>query len=136
MSSYSYQIDRNVCVVAFEGEVTFELMLRALKEYTADPEFRADMPRIFDLRRYTDVMGLRDLMRAAEMAAELHPAGRKRKIAVVCGDAMFEHIVKLYREVLRQRRDDATVEIQFFLNMEGAWAWVGEVRPSGNVDRV
>lgn len=129
MSSYSYFFDKGVCVAAFEGNVTFELLVRALKDYSARAEFDVDMPRILDFRLSTDVMGFDDLVRAAEVAARVHEGGTRRLIAIVCGDTMFEKIVKLYREVLRHRKDESRVLIEFFLVMDDAWAWIAANRP-------
>jgi len=124
MSSYSYRIDRDVCVVVIEGRVTFEVAAAAHKEYSLHPDFHIDIPRILDLRRCTDMMGLSDMMRTAEAAAKFNSGSKRRLIAAVCGDAMFEHLVKIYRDVVKQRRDAAIVEIEFFLDMEEAWAWI------------
>jgi len=124
LQNFSYQIERGVVVATFAGPITYDLLSGALKTTMSDPNYRLGMPRIVDLSRQTDVMGLDDLMRLADLDLETQGEVKRRQIAVVCADAEFGRIVKLYRDLVMLRPKGQHVEVEFFLNMKAAWAWV------------
>lgn len=128
MSNNTFEFRNGVCLATFDGDPTVDVVVPALEALAAERQFSPGMPQILDLRHHTNIDGIDGLMEIARTAALIHAGAKRRLVAVVCGDAMFEKIVKLYREILRQRRDDTAVDIEFFLDLDDAWAWIAADR--------
>ena len=128
---YVYRIERGVAIIEVSGEQTLDGTVEVNARLFADPAFRVDMPKIYDTRRQTSFIGLKDMIRLRDELGRLNPSrGVKRRLGFVAHDAMVEKVMKLYGEIYQLSAESGALDIKVFTSLDEAEAWArsGEAR--------
>jgi len=121
---HHYDREKKLHIVTAVGEATFEQLDQFLKKITSSDEYSADLPAIWDLRRFDFKVMDSKLLRSVIRMRERYPQRDGVRIALVVDSDVGFGVGRMYELITAVRRNPQTTKV--FRDFADAERWIME----------